>query len=60
MELNLSGKHKLRYLWRRQSGRCPVCGETISAITRWHVHHLIQRINGGSDNVSNLWLLHPS
>ncbi|WP_370570063.1 group II intron reverse transcriptase/maturase [Serratia sp. OS31] len=60
MERNISGKHKLRYLWRRQSGRCPVCGEPISAITRWHAHHLIQRIDGGSDDVSNLWLLHPS
>lgn len=59
MERNLSGKHKLRYLWRRQSGRCPVCGEPITAVTRWHVHHLIQRVDGGSDAASNLWLLHP-
>nr|WP_300002241.1 HNH endonuclease signature motif containing protein [uncultured Cedecea sp.] len=53
------GLFKLKYLWHRQSGRCPVCGGAITAITRWHVHHLIRRIDGGSDAVSNLWLLHP-
>lgn len=59
MERNLSGKHKLNYMWHRQAGCCPVCCGAITAITRWHVHHLIRRIDGGSDAVSNLWLLHP-
>lgn len=59
MEKNLAGQRKLRYLWRRQLGKCPVCGERITAITRWHVHHLVRRVDGGSDVSSNLWLLHP-
>lgn len=59
MEKNLAGQRKLRYLWRRQSGLCPVCGERITAITQWHVHHLVRRVDGGSDASSNLWLLHP-
>jgi RNA-directed DNA polymerase len=59
MEKNLAGRRKLRYLWRRQKGQCPVCGERITAVTRWHVHHLVRRVDGGSDASSNLWLLHP-
>lgn len=59
MEKHLAGRNKLRYLWRRQSGRCPVCGELVTENTRWHIHHLVRRADGGSDAVSNLWLLHP-
>ena len=59
MEKNLEGKRKLRYLWLRQNGRCPVCGEKITEITQWHVHHVVRRVEGGSDASSNLWLLHP-
>ncbi len=59
MEKNLGGKRKLRYLWRRQHGRCPVCGEKITTITRWNAHHLVRRVDGGSEASSNLWLLHP-
>jgi RNA-directed DNA polymerase len=59
MENNLAGRRKLLYLWRRQQGLCPVCGEAITRLTRWHVHHLVRRVDGGSDSASNLWMLHP-
>src|SRR5262249_40512344 len=60
MERHLKGRRKLLFLWKRQAGLCPVCGEAITRITRWHVHHLVQRVNGGTDASSNLCLLHPT
>jgi RNA-directed DNA polymerase len=60
MERTLKGRRKLLYLWRRQQGRCPCCGGKITSITGWHKHHLVRRVDGGSDSTSNLWLLHPA
>jgi RNA-directed DNA polymerase len=59
MERNLTGRRKLLYLWKRQEGLCPVCGERITALTRWHLHHKVRRVDGGTNASSNLWLLHP-
>lgn len=56
---HFEGRRKLLYLWRQQKGRCPICTESITPETGWHVHHLIRRIDGGSEAVSNLCLLHP-
>jgi RNA-directed DNA polymerase len=47
-------------LWRRQRGRCPSCRQPISVETEWHTHHIIWRVNGGSDRLDNLVLLHPT
>jgi RNA-directed DNA polymerase len=60
MERCLKGRRRLLFLWKRQTGLCPVCGDAITKITRWHVHHLVQRVHGGSDASSNLYLLHPT
>ena len=54
------GKSKLRTLWRRQNGYCPVCGQGFKGDTAIHAHHLIERCKGGSDNLDNLVLLHPN
>ena len=54
------GKSKLRTLWRRQHGHCPVCGQGFKGDTAIHAHHLIERCKGGSDNLDNLVLLHPN
>jgi len=59
MERSLEGRRKLLYMWKRQKGLCPVCGEKITKITGWHSHHLVPKVNGGSDAVTNLFLLHP-
>jgi RNA-directed DNA polymerase len=59
MENNLQGRRRLLYLWKRQKGLCPVCGEKITKVTRWHAHHLIRRVDGGADSTTNLTLLHP-
>jgi RNA-directed DNA polymerase len=48
-------------LHKKQQGICPVCGINIVAAD-WdeplHVHHLVARKDGGSDNMYNLMLLH--
>jgi len=58
--------HKLKYrkevlsLYRRQSGRCASCGQAITKETGWHDHHIIRRVDKGSNQLSNRALLHPN
>lgn len=59
-------QHKLRYrgqilsIFRRQKGVCALCGHAISKETGWHDHHVIRRVDGGPDTLSNRVLLHPN
>lgn len=41
MQANLKGKRQLLYLWNRQAGICPVCGQKITKETGWHSHHTV-------------------
>ena len=58
MTASLRGRKSLLYLWKRQQGRCPRCGEVITPETGWHNHHIVYRSHGGSDSVDNRVLLH--
>ena len=60
MAASLKGRMTLLYLWKRQDGRCPHCGEAITTITGWHNHHKVWRSHGGSDATDNRVLLHPT
>ena len=60
MERNLRGKKKLLQLWRQQGGQCPQCQEPITKGSGWHVHHIVPKAQGGTDQSSNLKLLHPN
>ena len=60
MGTELLGNRKARSLWQKQDGHCPECGELITPETGWHVHHVVHRVYGGDDNLSNLRLLHPN
>jgi RNA-directed DNA polymerase len=57
---------KRRYLkqWAKlfvdQSGRCAHCGFEITEATGSHDHHIVHRVAGGSDLLSNRVLLHPA
>ncbi|WP_331347041.1 group II intron reverse transcriptase/maturase [Cellvibrio sp. UBA7661] len=59
-------RHKLRYrkevwsLFARQLGLCAYCGGGISMQSGWHDHHLVRRVDGGSDRKDNRVLLHPN
>ena len=60
MQDSLQYRRRVNSLYMQQSGRCVVCNQPISHETGWHEHHLIRRVDGGSDNLANLVLLHPT
>ncbi|MFA5701300.1 MAG: group II intron reverse transcriptase/maturase [Desulfuromonas sp.] len=49
-----------RKLWTEQDKRCLVCHHLINQGTGGDIHHLVPRVDGGSDKRSNLVLLHPT
>ena len=53
-------KPKLRLLYRRQQGKCPVCQTKITTDTGWHTHHIQEKHLGGKWTMNNLVLLHPN
>ena len=60
MERDLKGKKQLLRLWQQQAGKCSQCLEPITKDSGWHVHHILPKAQGGSDEFSNLMLLHPN
>jgi RNA-directed DNA polymerase len=60
MRESLAGRRKLYWLWNKQNGLCPICNSKITKKTGWNIHHVIWRVFGGSDRLSNLQLLHPA
>ncbi len=59
MRRRLEDRKRLKWLWEKQNGLCPRCGQLLEADQRWHVHHLIERQHGGNDTRENLAMLHP-
>lgn len=57
---NLAGRKRLLYLWLEQEGKSLVCGEPLTKDSGWHVHHLIRRVDGGSNQRGNLVMVHPN
>ena len=53
-------RRKLIALWQGQEGKCPIWNQKITKETGWHVHHIVYRVYGGTDNLSNLLWLHPN
>lgn len=60
MSESIAGRAKLSRLWKKQEGRCAECAERMTSETGWHIHHVIWRTFGGTDDQSNLRLLHPT
>ena len=58
----LLAKHRERSqgarLLKRQGGRCTHCGQLLTVETGYHKHHVIPRSAGGTDEDSNLELIH--
>lgn len=46
-------------LFKSQQGKCAHCQQSITRETGWHDHHIVYRVAGGSDLLSNRVLLHP-
>jgi len=59
MAATFQGQRQRFQLWKAQHGRCPICDQPITEESDWHIHHIIWRCHGGSDNTDNLVLLHP-
>jgi RNA-directed DNA polymerase len=54
------GVGKLRHIWLQQAGICPLCQQKLTDRNVCEVHHIVSRVDGGSDSLSNLILLHPN
>jgi len=59
MAKNLAFQKQLVSLYMSQLGRCALCGEPLDPMTGWHDHHIVRKVDGGSDLLSNRVLLHP-
>lgn len=56
---SLQGRKKLIRLWLEQERCCPICDQLITKTSGWHVHHIVQRVDGGKDGSTNLVMVHP-
>lgn len=60
MAKHLKNRERLLKIWKTQNSRCPCCEEKITTETGWNLHHIVKRMNGGTEVLSNLKLLHPN
>ena len=56
---NMTYQYETSMLYISQNGRCALCAEPLEDGERWHDHHIVYKVMGGSDNLSNRVLLHP-
>jgi RNA-directed DNA polymerase len=49
---------RLKSLWLRQEGICPICKQMIQPEEEWVVHHVVAQSLEGKDTLDNLRLLH--
>lgn len=57
---SMQGKRTLLMFWLRQQQCCAMCRHKITKETGWNIHHIVERVKGGGDELSNLVLLHPN
>ncbi|NJM41488.1 MAG: group II intron reverse transcriptase/maturase [Anaerolineae bacterium] len=60
MKDTLTDRMDLQMLWSRQSGICPMCKQPLLPEEAWERHHVIWRVMGGDNTLSNLKLLHAN
>lgn len=60
MQDKMRYRRKWASLFIQQDGLCAHCGFEIDEDTGWHDHHIVHRVMGGSDALSNRVLLHPN
>ena len=60
MRNHLLGNWKFSNIWESQSGLCSTCKQRITLESKWDIHHIQPRCKGGSDNTSNLVMVHPN
>ena len=57
---SLNADRKLLSIWKSQDGKCPICKQEVKIDDQWELHHILEKSKGGSDNPSNLIMLHPN
>lgn len=57
---DLAMTKRVKKLWLAQKGKCLNCQKNITKETGWNEHHVIPKLQGGKDTLSNLQLLHPN
>jgi RNA-directed DNA polymerase len=60
LSATLAGKERIHHLWERQQGKCPRCGQWLLEEQQWQVHHIHWRVYGGSEETTNLQLVHEN
>ncbi len=50
----MSRKTIIEKLIERDGNKCSLCGEPFIEISQIFIHHLIPRIDGGTDDLENL------
>jgi RNA-directed DNA polymerase len=54
-----TGRRQIEYFWKKQKGRCGVCGQPLRlAEEDCQIHHRIWRSRGGQDTSDNMELYH--
>lgn len=57
---NMRYRKEWATLYADQRGMCALCGHEMDVETGWHDHHIVYRVEGGSDALGNRVLLHPN
>ena len=58
LKKSLAGNMKLWKIVERQNFQCAVCHQQFNSEDEWDIHHIVRRVDGGTDNSSNLMMLH--
>lgn len=56
---SMTYQYETSMLFIKQEGRCALCAEPLDYEGGWHDHHIVRKVDGGSDAMSNRVLLHP-
>ncbi|WP_080894236.1 HNH endonuclease [Ralstonia solanacearum] len=56
---SLKSRKQLIRLWLNQERKCPICQLAITKSSGWRLFHLERKIDGGTDAIRNLAMLHP-
>lgn len=58
LKKSLVGNMKLWRIVERQDYKCAVCHQQFNSEDEWDIHHIVRRVDGGTDISSNLMMLH--
>lgn len=47
-------------LFKQQNGKCPLCKQNLTSESGWDCHHIKPKAEGGTNEITNLALVHPS